>query len=108
MGHLVRELDASGGLMGRVADRACIQFRRRTRARISRSKPALVDIDLYPQYTQETLEGTKDRRDSMRSLPSIEPMYASAARRWACVKTRAATHHRHFGCVCIVARTKPK
>jgi len=56
-GHLVRELDALGGLMGRVADRACIQFRRlNTRKGLAvQSSRAQVDIDLYPQFMQEAL-----------------------------------------------------
>lgn len=57
-GHLVRELDALGGLMGRVADRSCIQFRRlNTRKGLAvRSSRAQVDIDLYPKYMREALE----------------------------------------------------
>jgi tRNA uridine 5-carboxymethylaminomethyl modification enzyme len=56
-GHLVRELDALGGLMGRVADAACIQFRRlNTRKGLAvQSSRAQVDIDVYPVEMQGQL-----------------------------------------------------
>ncbi len=38
-GHLVRELDALGGEMGRAADKACIQYRCSTGARAPRCGP---------------------------------------------------------------------
>ena len=49
-GNLVREVDALGGAMGRVADATCIQFRRlNTRKGLAvRSSRAQVDIDRYP------------------------------------------------------------
>ncbi len=49
-GHLVRELDALGGLMGRVADATTIQFRRlNTRRGLAvQSSRAQVDIARYP------------------------------------------------------------
>jgi len=57
-GHLVRELDALGGLMGRVADAATLQFRRlNTRKGLAvQSSRAQVDIDLYPKRMQAELE----------------------------------------------------
>jgi tRNA uridine 5-carboxymethylaminomethyl modification enzyme len=59
-GHLVREIDALGGVMGRVADRAGIQFRllNRSRGRAVQSPRAQADRSLYRHDMRKTLEGT--------------------------------------------------
>ena len=56
-GHLVRELDALGGLMARVTDESSIQFRRlNTRKGLAvQSSRAQVDIDVYPKTMQRYL-----------------------------------------------------
>ena len=56
-GHLVREIDALGGLMARVADATCIQFRQlNTRKGLAvRASRAQVDIDAYPRVMQAML-----------------------------------------------------
>ena len=56
-GHLVREIDALGGIMGRVADATCIQFRRlNTRKGLAvQSSRAQVDIDAYPKRMAHVL-----------------------------------------------------
>jgi tRNA uridine 5-carboxymethylaminomethyl modification enzyme len=59
-GHLVREIDALGGIMGRVADRSGIQFRllNRSRGRAVQSPRAQADRSLYRKEMRKTLEGT--------------------------------------------------
>ena len=59
-GNLVREIDALGGAMGRVADQCTIQFRRlNTRKGLAvQASRAQVDIDLYPAAMQATIEAT--------------------------------------------------
>jgi tRNA uridine 5-carboxymethylaminomethyl modification enzyme len=57
-GHLVREIDALGGIMGRVADRTGIQFRllNRSRGRAVQSPRAQADRSLYRNDIRRTLE----------------------------------------------------
>ena len=59
-GHLVREIDALGGIMGRVADRTGIQFRllNRSRGRAVQSPRAQTDRSLYRKEMRRMLEGT--------------------------------------------------
>ena len=59
-GHLVREIDALGGIMGRVADRAGIQFRllNRSRGRAVQSPRAQADRSLYRKDMRKSLEAT--------------------------------------------------
>ncbi|MES2644792.1 MAG: tRNA uridine-5-carboxymethylaminomethyl(34) synthesis enzyme MnmG [Myxococcota bacterium] len=56
-GTLVREIDALGGLMGRVTDATTIQFRRlNTRKGLAvQASRAQVDIDRYPRVMAEAL-----------------------------------------------------
>jgi tRNA uridine 5-carboxymethylaminomethyl modification enzyme len=57
-GQLVRELDALGGVMAKIADASCIQFRRlNTRKGLAvQSSRCQVDIDLYPKLMRAHLE----------------------------------------------------
>ena len=61
-GHLVREIDALGGAMARVADATTIQFRRlNTRKGLAvQASRAQVDIDRYPQVMARLLEAATD------------------------------------------------
>ena len=60
-GHLVREIDALGGLMGRVADASAIQFRllNRSRGPAVRAPRTQNDKQAYRQRMQDTLRGIK-------------------------------------------------
>src|ERR1043165_4150676 len=59
-GHLVREMDALGGIMGRVIDRTGIQFRllNRSRGPAVRAPRAQADRTLYRLEMRRTLEAT--------------------------------------------------
>jgi tRNA uridine 5-carboxymethylaminomethyl modification enzyme len=59
-GHLVREIDALGGLMGRIIDRTGIQFRllNRSRGPAVQSPRAQADRALYRVEMRKTLEAT--------------------------------------------------
>src|SRR5512141_1051697 len=59
-GHVVREIDALGGIMGRVIDRTGIQFRllNRSRGPAVQSPRAQADRALYRLEMRRTLENT--------------------------------------------------
>ena len=59
-GHIVREIDALGGIMGRVIDRTGIQFRllNRSRGPAVQSPRAQADRALYRSEMRQTLEAT--------------------------------------------------
>ncbi len=63
-GHLVRELDALGGEMGRAADKACIQYRMLNRGKgpAVHSLRAQADRRRY----QEVMKHTLERQDNLR------------------------------------------
>lgn len=61
-GHVVREIDALGGIMGRVIDRTGIQFRllNRSRGPAVQSPRAQADRSLYRTEMRRVLEATSD------------------------------------------------
>lgn len=61
-GHLVREIDALGGIMGRVIDRTGIQFRllNRSRGPAVQAPRAQADRALYRTEMRRTLEATQN------------------------------------------------
>jgi tRNA uridine 5-carboxymethylaminomethyl modification enzyme len=61
-GHLVREIDALGGIMGRVIDRTGIQFRllNRSRGPAVQSPRAQADRSRYRSEMRRTLEATSN------------------------------------------------
>lgn len=64
-GHLVRELDALGGEMGKAADKACIQYRMLNRGKgpAVHSLRAQADRHRYQEVMKQTLE----RQDNLRT-----------------------------------------
>src|SRR5438105_11271346 len=59
-GHIVREIDALGGIMGRIIDRTGIQFRllNRSRGPAVQAPRAQADRSLYRTEMRQTLEAT--------------------------------------------------
>lgn len=57
-GHMVRELDVLGGVMGRVADRTCLQFKRLNARKgpAVRGSRAQCDKDLYSKIMGELIK----------------------------------------------------
>lgn len=77
-GHLVREIDALDGVMGRVADRAGIQFRllNRSKGAAVRGPRAQADRKLYRQAMQDALYG----QDNLTILPiAVEDLRLDAS-----------------------------
>ncbi len=72
-GHLVKEIDALGGQMGKAIDQTGIQFRilNRKKGPAIWSSRAQADMDLYRRYMKHTLENTPNlaiRQDSVEAL----------------------------------------
>ncbi|MBI5323705.1 MAG: tRNA uridine-5-carboxymethylaminomethyl(34) synthesis enzyme MnmG [Ignavibacteriae bacterium] len=61
-GHLVKEIDALGGAMGMLTDRAGIHFKmlNKSKGPAVWSPRAQIDKDLYPQYALQLLSKTKN------------------------------------------------
>ena len=61
-GHIVKELDILGGLMGRAADATCIQFKRLNSSKgpAVRGSRAQCDKDLYSAYVRDFLSAEKN------------------------------------------------
>ncbi len=61
-GHLVREIDALDGIMGRIADLSSIQYRllNRTKGPAVRGPRAQSDRKLYKKHMQEKIENTQN------------------------------------------------
>lgn len=59
-GGLVKEVDALGGLIGRLADSTAVSYRRlnKSKGKAVWATRAQVDMFLYPQHARKTLENT--------------------------------------------------
>jgi tRNA uridine 5-carboxymethylaminomethyl modification enzyme len=73
-GHLVKELDALGGLMGQAIDATGIQFRilNTSRGAAARASRAQADRDLYKNWVQSYLAQVKNLKVIEGEVASIE------------------------------------
>ena len=72
-GHLVRELDALGGEMGKAADKACIQYRMLNRGKgpAVHSLRAQADRRRYQEVMKQTLEQQENLRTKQAEIVEI-------------------------------------
>ncbi|HXG78968.1 MAG TPA: tRNA uridine-5-carboxymethylaminomethyl(34) synthesis enzyme MnmG [Methyloceanibacter sp.] len=99
-GHLVREIDALDGLMGRVADAAGIQFRvlNRSKGPAVQGPRAQADRKLYRRAMQEAI----------RAVPNLEVIEAAVedlSVETAMVNGVLTADGRHFGAGAVVLTT---
>lgn len=91
-GHLVRELDALGGEMGRAADKACIQYRLLNRGKgpAVHSLRAQADRRRYQEVMKQTLETTDNL--TVRQAEVIEVRLDEAGKVCAVVTATGALY----------------
>ncbi|NJN17711.1 MAG: tRNA uridine-5-carboxymethylaminomethyl(34) synthesis enzyme MnmG [Oscillochloris sp.] len=78
-GHLVREIDAMGGLIGRITDRSAIQLRtlNESKGPAVQSLRAQCDKRLYAQLMKEALEATPNLDLRQAMVERIVPPHAA-------------------------------
>jgi hypothetical protein len=99
-GHLVREIDALGGIMGRVIDRTGIQFRllNRSRGPAVQSPRAQADRMRYRAEMRRTLEATSNLHCGSGKVGRI---FASITEDWRVVVLKMG---RRFGADAVICR----
>ncbi len=99
-GHLVREIDALDGLMGRVADAAGIQFRmlNRRKGPAVRGPRAQADRKLYREAMQAAIEATENLSVIEGEADDLEIVDGR-------VQGVLTTDGRRFGCGSVVLTT---
>ncbi len=89
-GHLVRELDALGGEMGKAADRVCIQYRLLNRGKgpAVRSLRAQADRREYQKVMKHTLELQENLWVKQQEIAAIETENGAVSAVVACTGAR--------------------
>src|SRR5919112_2718647 len=84
-GHIVREIDALGGVMGRVTDATMIQIRmlNDSKGPAVQALRAQADKRLYAQHMKELLERAPNLDLKQAMVQRIVPLDTDAARRLA-------------------------
>lgn len=98
-GHLVREIDALGGEMGRAADKTTLQSRMLNRGKgpAVHSLRAQIDRRAYSTYMKHTVELQKNLDVKQAEIVSLERSESG----WRCVTRLGA----EFDCRCVILAT---